>query len=114
MRRSSLVLALLLIACNQTRDAEPGKSAAQTDKAPTAAEPEPELETEGEPSGVKAHGNLPVKTEAEPADEAIARAQCVASCVEANVAEAKPADAIEADCQAKCQPGPAQVEVRPY
>lgn len=111
MRRSSLVLALLLIACTQTPDAKPGKAAAQADKAPTAAEPE--LETDGEPSGVKTPGNLPVKTEAELVDEAVAQAQCVASCVEANVAAAKPADVIEADCQAKCQPGPAQVEVRP-
>ena len=111
MRRSSLVLALLLTACTQAEREKPGKDAAQADKAPTAAEPE--LDTDDEPDGVKTHGNVPTKTEAELADEAAERAQCVATCVEANVAVAKPADVIEADCRAKCQPPPAQVEVRP-
>jgi hypothetical protein len=81
VRHSSLVLALLLTACPQATTDKPNKPAAdaEADKTPTAAEPE--AETEDEP----------------------AVAKCTAACVESNVAVAKPADVIEADCRAKCE-----------
>lgn len=100
VRPSSLLAALLLIACTEADHDKPAKNAAEPDKAPTAAEPE--LDTDGL---VEKHGDVVNKTEVE-------RAQCVATCVEANVAEAKPADVIEADCRSKCDP-PTPVGVRP-
>jgi hypothetical protein len=105
VRRSSLVLALLLTACTKDNPEKPGKDAAQADKAPTAAEPE--LDTDGEPTGLETRGKPPAKQDEHEANEA-ERVQCVATCVEANVAVAKPADVIEADCQAKCQSPPVQ------
>jgi hypothetical protein len=102
VRRSSLAgcLALLLTACTQTKTDKPG--AAEADKAPTAAEPE--LDTDGELAVEPAR---PIKSIGELMDEVVAaEAECVATCVEANVAAAKPAEVIEADCRTKCEQHP--------
>lgn len=93
MRRSSLVLALLLTACPQATTDKPNKpaaDAAEADKTPAPAEPE--ADTEDEPEVANSD-----------AEREAALAKCTATCVESNVAAAKPADVIEADCRAKCE-----------
>lgn len=104
MRRASIVIALLLVACD---GAETEKPAKQADKAPAKAEREVETKPETDdaakpPPGVKVKGNLPVKTESELAAEGEARNECIAECVESRKVEAKGADAIEAECQQEC------------
>lgn len=111
MRRLVFASALLLLACDKpdAGKADAKGSTKPADEAPTKAEPEPEpTDPDGEadadapPPGVKIKGNLPVRTEAELAAEAEARDTCVSKCVESKQAEAKGADAIEADCRAEC------------
>ena len=112
MRRLVLASALLLFACDKPDAGKAdAKGSAKPSEAPTKAEPEPEPErttaepeadADAPPPGVKIKGNLPVRTEAELAAEAEARDTCVSKCVESKQAEAKGADAIEADCRAEC------------
>jgi hypothetical protein len=105
VRRSSLVLALLT-ACTEPNTDKPKAGAAEAEKAPTAAEPE--LDTGGEPE-LETPSNRPIKSIGELMDEVeAAEAKCVATCVEANLAAAKPADVIEADCRAKCEQHPTE------
>lgn len=87
VHRSSLALTLLLTACAGSETDRPAASTkSEPEKAPTAAEPEPETEPD-----------KPVELLTEEAPN-----ECVASCIEANIAMAKAAEAIEADCRAKC------------
>lgn len=105
VRCSSLLLVLFLsTACTKT-DSDQPSDAARVEDPPTAAEPEPD--TEGAPEDQLASK---AASETGQAEQVVARAQCVATCVEASVAVAKPADVIEADCQAKCAKPPTEVD----
>lgn len=124
MRTSTLLLCVSLVtglsvglvACDSPSTdpnaAEPAKAEPPADDGAKATSPESatagppadgDESDDAPPPGVKAPGNLPVRTEAELEAEAKARDACIEDCVAARQAEARGADAIEADCRVECE-----------
>jgi hypothetical protein len=95
----SALLWLALTACS-------GRGAAPEDASSAGTPPR---------TDIKAPGNLPVRTEAELAEEARVREACVTECVRTRSMEAVAIEVIEASCQQRClQEHPIeQVEVIP-